>query len=406
MNGRSGSLTEENVRSNDAAAARALYNNTTPNFRTTVGSPLTFSSADNGPSITYKWYFRAHNSTHVEVLQLQSDRSYTIGSVQPSDAGTYISIGTTDTGAPVISTSSLEPTPLLTNADALLANLSTRGFVGRGGDALIAGFVVGGITPKPVLIRAAGPALADFGVGGALIDPIVTINDSTGTVVASNDNWETAANLATLNAAFARVGAFPFKPSSHDAALLLTLPPGGYTAVVNEAGNATGSALVEVYDADVDAGTARSRKLVNIATRGLAGSGEDALIAGLVIAGPGPRTYLIRAVGPTLTLPPFNLGGALLDPFIQLYRGATLLRENDDIDAPLPSLPALREAGDRVGAFRLIETRIRDVRSGEVRSGLDSAMLVTLPPGSYTAKVSGFQGITGVALIEIYEIPN
>jgi hypothetical protein len=397
------STTEENLRTNDTTGARFLYRIvTTPTYSTTVGSPLNLGVlADNGPAFTYKWFFHARGSNLIDVLQLPSGRAYTIGSVQPSDAGTYAIIGTNETGAAIMNISTVRPTPIATSADTILANLSTRGLVGRGSEALIAGFVVGGSTPKPVLIRAAGPALADFGVGHALGDPFVTINDSSGAVIATNDNWENAANLPALNAASARIGPFPFKPASRDAALFLTLAPGSYTAVVRGVGEATGNALVEVYDADADAGTARTRKLVNIATRGLVGDGEDALIAGLVVSGPGPRTYLIRAVGPSLTLPPFNLSGALLDPFLQLYRGSTLLRENDDIDAPYSNLAALRDAGDRTGAFRLLEERIR-----EVRSGLDAAMLVTLPPGSYTAKATGFRGATGVALIEIYEMPN
>ena len=397
----SASVTEETIRNNDMTGVRFLYNNAALNFRIPVGSPHTPLSAIWGDGLDYKWYFRARGSAYVDVFRLASGHSYTIGSVQLSDAGTYAIVATTDNGGGGYSLTSLEAIPIPSNADTLLANLSTRGFVGRGSDALIAGFVIGGSSPKPVLVRAAGPALADFGVGNALGDPFVTINDSAGTVVASNDNWENAANLAALNAASLRIGPFPFKPSSRDAALFLTLRPGSYTAVVRGVANRIGNALVEVYDADVDADTARTHKLVNIATRGLVGAGDDALIAGLVVSGPGPRTYLIRGVGPSLTLPPFNLGDALLDPFLQLYRGASLLRENDDIDAPYANLTPLREAGDRVGAFRLIETRIR-----EVRSGLDAAMLVTLPPGSYTAKVTGFRGATGVALIEIYEMPN
>jgi hypothetical protein len=117
------------------------------------------------------------------------------------------------------------------------------------------------------------------------------------------------------------------------------------------------------------------------------------LIAGLVVAGPGPRTYLIRAVGPTLANSPFSVTGVLTDPFLQIFQGETLLRENDDWDSPSSAQPALREAATKVGAFPL-----------QVRR--DSAMIVTLQPGSYTAKVTGFQGATGVSLVEIYEVPE
>jgi hypothetical protein len=150
--------------------------------------------------------------------------------------------------------------------------------------------------------------------------------------------------------------------------------------------------LVEAYDADANATLSRSRKLVNIATRGPVNSGDNVLIAGLVVSGPGPRTYLIRAVGPTLANAPFNVAGALNDPFLQIYQGETLLHENDDWDSPSSAQQALRDAAAKVGAFAL-----------QVRR--DSAMIITLRPGSYTAKVSGFQGATGVGLVEIYEMP-
>jgi hypothetical protein len=106
---------------------------------------------------------------------------------------------------------------------------------------------------------------------------------------------------------------------------------------------------------------------------------------------------LIRAVGITLARAPFNISDALRDPFLQIFQGDKLLRENDDWDSPASAMSALRDAARQVGGFALQETR--------TNSGLDSAMLITLQPGSYTAKVSGFEGGTGVALVEIYEMP-
>jgi hypothetical protein len=257
--------------------------------------------------------------------------------------------------------------------------------------------VVGGNTPKSVLIRAAGPALSAFGVSSALADPVLTITNSAGQVVARNDDWEVGDNPATVSAAASRLGAFAFKAGSRDAAVLASLPPGNYTALVSGANNTTGVALVEAYDADPDAATSRSRKLVNIATRGQVQGGENVLIAGLVVSGPGPRTFLVRAVGPTLARAPFNVSDALRDPFLQIYRGENLMHENDDWDSPITGQAALRAAALQVGAFALQEVRNN--------SGLDAAMLLTLAPGNYTAKVSGFGATTGVALLEIYEMP-
>jgi hypothetical protein len=286
------------------------------------------------------------------------------------------------------------------SADTTLVNISTRGLVTPGNGALIAGLVIGGTTPKPILVRAIGPGLADFGVGGALLDPSLRIVDSAGRTVAENDDWDTGGNITAIEAAAKRLGAFALRRGTRDATILTTLQPGSYTAVVTGVGDLTGISLVEAYDADADAVTARSRRLVNIATRGQVFGGESVLIAGLVVTGPGPRTFLIRGIGPTLLKPPFNLSGALLDPFLEIYRGETLLRENDDWDSPPNGQTALRDAAKKVGAFPVMETR-----DTALRTGLDSAMLVTIPPGSYTAKLSGFEGATGIGLIEIYEVP-
>ncbi|MES2695222.1 MAG: hypothetical protein V4773_17235, partial [Verrucomicrobiota bacterium] len=292
--------------------------------------------------------------------------------------------------------------PVTTSTDTMLANISTRAVVGRDSAVMIVGIVVGGSTPKNVFIRAAGPALSSFGVAGALANPTMRIVNASNVTVAENDNWETqitGTTSATIQATASRLGAFQFRAASQDAAVLTTLSPGNYNAIVSGVNSTTGIALVEAYDADPDAATARTRKLVNISTRGQVNTGDNVLIAGLVVTGPGPRTYLIRAVGPTLRKS-FGVNDALLDPFMQIYRGETLLRENDDWDTPSNGMPAIRQAAQRVGAFAIMEER-----DTVLRTGLDAVMLITLQPGSYTAKVSGFEGATGVALIEIYEIP-
>ncbi len=407
----------DTLRDDDIAGVKSLYDSgvtgggtggnlpviaAQPQSRTVqVGDSYSFSVtvSGNGP-FTYAWGFRPAGATTTEDFLLATGPSYTIGSVQPVDAGTYTALVRGPGGSVTSNTARLTVTPGTTSTETSLANISTRGLVGSGNGVLIAGIVIGGTTPKPVLIRAVGPALAEFGVGGSLLDPGLRIVGSDGGTVAENDDWDSGGNVGAIEAAAARLGAFQLRRGSRDSAILTTLPPGGYTAIVSGVGDITGVALVEVYDADPDAATARTRKLVNIATRGQVISGDSVLIAGLVVAGPGPRTYLIRGIGPTLTRPPFNLSGALLDPFLEIYRGETLLRENDDWDMPSNGMPALREAARKTGAFALMETR-----DPKLRTGLDAVMLVTLPPGSYTAKLSGFEGATGVGLIEIYEMP-
>ena len=405
----------DTLMSDDIAGVKALYDTSAgggaalpviaahPQSRSVqVGDSYTMSVTVTGPGpFLYAWGFRPDGSTTTGTFDLATGPSYTIGSVQTVDSGLYTAV-VRGPGGTVVSNSArltVNPGPAV-SAETTLANISTRGIVTPGSGALIAGIVIGGTTPKPILVRAIGPGLSDFGVGGALLDPSLRIVDSALRTVAENDDWDAGGNISAIEAAAKRLGAFALRRGTRDSAILTTLQPGSYTAVVTGVGDLTGISLVEAYDADADAVTARSRRLINIATRGQVFAGESVLIAGLVVTGPGPRTFLIRGVGPTLLKPPFNLGGALLDPFLEIYRGETLLRENDDWDSPVNGQAALREAAKKVGAFALAETR-----DTALRTGLDSAMLITLPPGSYTAKLSGFEGTTGIGLIEIYEVP-
>ena len=130
---------------------------------------------------------------------------------------------------------------------AKLTNVSARALVGSGARVLIAGFVIDGTTPKTVLVRGIGPALAAFGVAGALLDPQLVLNRGNA-VVASNDDWWRGTGLQLLPPVFANVGAFALVNGSRDAALVVTLEPGAYTATVSGAEGSTGVALVEVYE--------------------------------------------------------------------------------------------------------------------------------------------------------------
>ena len=276
----------------------------------------------------------------------------------------------------------------ITFGDGTLRNLSTRGLVGTGSDVLIAGFVVAGESPKRVLVRAVGPSLTAFGMTGVLVDPHVRVFGG-GTLVAENDNWGGDASVA---ANFAQVGAFPLNPASRDSALALVLPPGLYTAQVAGASGEAGVALVELYDLD-SVQAFSSRKLINVSSRGVVGSGQGQLIAGFFVSGNTPKKILVRAVGPTLSRVPFNVPGVLADPQLRLVRGSDIVvRENDNWevgnDAALVS-----DAAVRVGAFPL------------AAGSRDAALLLNLPPGTYSAHVTGPGTSTGIALVEVYEIP-
>lgn len=268
-----------------------------------------------------------------------------------------------------------------------LANLAARAMVGRGDQILIPGFAVAGPSPKRMLIRAAGPALAGFGVTGFLADPSLSVHDQSGTAIAANDDWSRASNVAEIATIATRVGAFAFESGSRDAAVLVTLSPGAYTVQTRGANDGTGVALVEVYDAQ-DAGN--TTRIVNLAARAQVGTGADVLIPGIVIQGSAPKTLLIRAVGPALSS--FGVGGLLANPRLRLFRGEQMLQENDDWDLAGTASSQIAAAATRAGAFAL------------PAGSRDAALLVTLPPGSYTAQVSGADGGSGVALVEVYEV--
>jgi hypothetical protein len=266
-----------------------------------------------------------------------------------------------------------------------LANLSVRTRAGTGDQTLITGFALGGgAEAKPLLVRVVGPTLAAFGVEGVLANPGVEIAPLGAARVVGNDDW---GGTAALRTAFASVGAFPLADAaSRDAALVFSPRPGAYTATVTGAEAGSGVALVEVYDA----GSGNAPRLSNLSARTLVGSGADALFAGFVVNGNVPRRLLVRAVGPTLGA--FGVGGVLEDPVLALRPlGADVdVARNDD----WRGTAALKAAFASVGAFPLATDTSRD-----------AALVIELPPGAYTAAVSGKAGGTGVALVEIYELP-
>jgi hypothetical protein len=250
-----------------------------------------------------------------------------------------------------------------------LAGLSTRGPVGSGNDVMIGGFVISGTTPKTVVVRAVGPSLAANGVQGVLPGTRLDLYSGS-TLVASNDDWQQAANSAALFSS----GYAPADP--HESALLVTLNPGPYTAIVSGESNATGVGLVEIYDLDAAQGP-----LIGISTRGQVLAGDQVLIGGFVIQGDAPKTVVIRARGPSLT--PAGVPNALGDPLLQLFAGASLVATNDDWGNG-PNAAALLASGFAPGDTR------------------ESALMVTLSPGAYPAIVRGVGGTTGVAIVEVF----
>ena len=200
-------------------------------------------------------------------------------------------------------------------------NLSTRGTVTTGDNVLINGFIVTGPDPKTVVVRALGPSLSDFGLSGVLADPMLTVHNSSGAIIASNDNWQ-----SDIGATFIRQnGLAPGNPSEA-AALLTDLPPGDYTVVVTGNNSSQGISLAEVYDVPQPG---VGSKLTNVSGRSSVGTGDNVLISGFIIGDLDSATVIVRALGPSLET--FHVSDPLSDPVLEIYdsKGA-LIASNDN----------------------------------------------------------------------------
>lgn len=282
---------------------------------------------------------------------------------------------------------------------ARLINISCRAQVGTGANIIIAGFVVGGAGTsgaESVLVRGSGPALglAPFNVPGVLPDPELTlenVSNSPNTVVTTDTGWGGSTSIANAAAA---VGAFSWgSNATADSAVLASLAPDNYTAEISGASNDAGVALVEVYDATpASSYTPASPRLINLSARVQAGTGSNGVFAGFVIGGTGPETVLIRASGPSLALAPFNLTGTLADPQLTLTNVGVTPNVVIATNTGWGGASAIANAASTVGAFPWST------------SSKDSAIVVTLQPGNYTAGVQGASGDTGITLVEVYEV--
>jgi sugar lactone lactonase YvrE len=342
---------------------------------------------------TFQWYFNGSPLTDGNGIS-GSQTSTLVLSGSGASAGSYSCLIENSAGSVFTFPATLALSQ--TTDIGRLTNVSCRALVGTGSDILIAGFIVGGSGTsgsEPFLVRASGPALVPFDVTGTLSDPELELfNTTSGTaLVASNAGW---AGSPQVTSTAASVGAFAWaSPTSHDAALVESLASGQYTANVSGETGDTGVALAEVYDAAADGEyTPTNPRLVNISARVRVGTGSDSLIAGFVIGGSTSKTVLVRASGPALGQ--FDVAGTLPDPELQLYKSngdgtSNLLASNTGWggDVELAAVAA------SVGAF-----------SWGTSATPDSAILLTLPPGAYTAQVSGASGDTGIALVEVYEV--
>ena len=349
------------------------------------GSTAVFSVTIAG-SYTYQWQFNGVSLADGNGVFGSTTSQLMIAGATATNAGSYACTVTNSAGSATSSVATLAV--VNTTNPGRLINISCRAQVGTGGNILIAGFAIGGAGTsgsESLLVRGSGPALVPFGVVGTLPDPQLQLYSGS-TLLGTNDGWAGNAQIAS---AASSVGAFAWpNPSSHDSGLLETLPSGPYTAQISGQTDDTGVALAEVYD-DTPVGTytPASPRLINISARVQVGKGAGSLIAGFVIGGMTAKTVLIRASGPALI--PFGVPGTLPDPQLQLNNSTGVIATNTG----WAGNPLITTVATSVGAF-----------SWPHSATLDSALLVTLPPGAYTAQVTGTSGDTGVALVEVYEV--
>jgi hypothetical protein len=340
------------------------------------GGSVTFSVTATGTSPAYQWFKDGAAVAGATASTLSLDN------LSGANSGDY-TVRITTAGGSV--TSRLTRLTVEVPDPGRISNLSVRAPAGVGGQSLTVGFIVSGGS-KPLLIRAAGPALAAFNVPGTLPDPTVQVHqkiNGVDTVVATNNDW--SADPANAAAVSAIPGPFPFANGSKDAAFILNVDS-DRTALVSDTSNAVGVTLVEVYDV----GTGNSPRLVNVSTLNFAGTDDNVLIAGFIISGNVPKTLLIRGVGPTLS--DFGVGGLLADPVMEIHTRInnvdTVIASNDDWSTD----PNATAAAAIPGPFPLKP------------NSKDAALLITLPAGAYTVQVSGVNRTTGNTLIEVYDL--
>ena len=269
----------------------------------------------------------------------------------------------------------VEANRVLAGAVAPLAealNISGRVDVGTGDNVAIGGFIVTGNDPKKVIVRGIGPSLQSRGVVNFLADPTLGLRDQNHALIASNDNWKD-----TQRTEIEQSGLAPTNDA--ESAIVATLNPGAYTAILQGKNNGTGIGLAEVYDLDPTANST----LANISTRGFVGTGDNVIIGGFIVGNGEHPIMEVRAIGPSLTSS--GVTDALLDPILELHdqNGMLLASDDDWRDRQESAIQAsgLAPSDDR-----------------------ESAIVASLGAGNYTAVVRGKNNTTGVALVEVYRL--
>ena len=277
---------------------------------------------------------------------------------------------------------------------AQLGNISTRAFVQTGDNVMIGGFIVQGTGPKRVIIRAIGPELGapPYNIPNALANPTLELHNAAGALIGSNDDWQ----RTIIGGVITRNQVSDIQSSGHaptnpfESAIIADLPPGNYTAIVSGVNNTAGVALVEVYDLSANSASL----LGNISTRSFVQTGDNVMIGGFIVQGTQSKRVIVRAIGPELGAPPYNIPNALANPTLELHNGTgALIASNDNWRTTI------------IGGI-ITSSQVRDIiNSGYAPSdGRESAIIAELRPGNYTAIVRGVNDTTGVGLVEVYEL--
>jgi autotransporter-associated beta strand protein len=254
-----------------------------------------------------------------------------------------------------------------------LLNISTRLDILTGDKVLIGGFIITGPSPKEVILRAIGPSLELSGLTGVLADPVLELHAPDGTVIINN-NWKDTQEQEIIDTGL--------EPSDDlESAIVATLDPGAYTAIVRGVDNGTGVGLVEAYDID----QAEDSELANVSTRGFVQTGDNVMIGGFILGGDAIESsvVIVRAIGPSLG--PFGVTDPLQDPILELHdQDGTLIASNDN----------WKDSQElEIEAIGLAPTDDRE-----------SVIAATLMPNAYTAIVLGNNNTTGVGLVEVYRL--
>ncbi len=258
-----------------------------------------------------------------------------------------------------------------------LLDISTRAQAETGDNSLIGGFILGnGTATKTIAVRALGPSLGGLGVSSPLLNPSLQLFNSSGQIIGSNDDWMTNPNMQEI------IDAGLAPSDSRESVILTTLGPGSYTAVVTGVDSDTNDvALVEVFDLD----SLNTPQLLNISTRGLAGTSDRVMIAGVIVGGATAKAIVVRGLGPSLAS---SVANPLPNPTLTIVNSlGTIVATNDDWQ--------LDPGASEISALGLAPA-----------SALESATLLTLLPGSYTAILSDATGNTGIGLVEVYSVTN